>query len=68
MDCLTTGDGMRATLKDIYNRYQEWAKESGTDAMSKKALGQRLRRRFGEPVRDMHGQIYNGVGVRMHYA
>jgi putative DNA primase/helicase len=62
-ECLYIGENAQAYAKDLYTRYNEWAKTYNLDAMSMTAFGKRMKKRYGEPARTNKGMQYSGVGV-----
>jgi phage/plasmid-associated DNA primase len=59
------GSRFSVTAGDLYNAYEEWCRESGESAVSKRELGQMLRERGFEQSRAHGGvRVWRGLRVR----
>lgn len=60
---LITRPGAEVMAGTIYKDYVSWCEKYGYTAMSAKALGLRLRKKYGDPTRKNTGLFYQGVGL-----
>lgn len=59
-ECCEEDEDYRAPAGALFDRYQEWAKESSEYSMPKQKFGREMRKRF-KYVRKSHGRFYLGV-------
>lgn len=55
---------VRVRAGELYAAYKEWAEKNGYAAMSGRAFGDRLAKRYGKTRTEM-GVLYSGIGLRM---
>lgn len=69
-ECLAIGENFDEAAGAVYKGYQKWCEENGNNALSSRAFGQRMTRRFGESVtkwKDGKSQrSYQGLKLNVH--